>query len=147
MKAGEAVWPSNRAPSKGQVERMYRLAYIIDPEFFRREDVVDFGIDLYRLKEFGEVRMSKSLAQVRRHVPDLWSRMDAHQRAAFISSYLLGALHSVRGFLGDLEREIGDLKDVKEALALVEGGLFGMFPRALQNRLRQGLERWGNGKD
>lgn len=145
MNSIEEVWPSNRAPDKAQVERMYKLAYILEPEFFRREDVVDFGIDLHRLKEFGEVRMSKSLGQVRKLLPDLWERMDPHQRAAFIMSYLVAALRSVDSLVKDLERELGDLKDVREALALMHGGLFGKFPKDLQKRLERGLGRWGNG--
>lgn len=143
----EAVWPTNRLPTKVQIERMYKLAYTMDPSIFKREDVVDFGIDLYHLKECGEVRMSKPLGKLRKHTSDLWDRMDSHQRAAFIMSYLVDALRSVEVLVKDLEREIGDLKDVREALTWMHSGLFGKFPKGLQKKLALGLERWGNGNE
>ena len=59
------IWPKEQAPSKEEIERMYRMAYCVDPEFFRREDVADFGLDLRRLKEFGEVLMAKKLPVLR----------------------------------------------------------------------------------
>jgi len=141
----EAVWPTNRAPMKAQIERMYKLAYTMDSSLFKREDVVDFGIDLYRLKEFGEVRMSKPLGKLRKQISDLWDRMDAHQRAAFIMSYLVDTLRSMDVLVKDLEMEIGELKEVREALTWMNSGLFGKFPKGLQKKLQLGLERWGNG--
>lgn len=137
-----AVWPTNRHPDKDQIVRMYRLAYMIDPAFFTREDVVDFGLDLYRLKEFGEVRMSQPIGKLRKHVPALWDRMDPHQRGAFTLSYLLGSIEAVGALVKDLEAEMGSLSDVHENLLWMNSFLLGKFPKALQGKLRQGLERW-----
>lgn len=145
MKTAEAVWPTNRTPNKAQIERMYRLAYTLDSSFFRANDLVDFGLDLPRLKEFGKVRMSKSLGQMRRHVHSLWERMDANQRGAFILSYLWDTLGGVDALVGDLEKEVGEMKEVRDALTWLQGGIFGRFPQSLQKQLQRGLERWGNG--
>jgi hypothetical protein len=144
MNTAEGIWPTNRAPGKDQITRMYRLAYMIDPGVFTREDVVDFGLDLHRLKECGEVRMSKPLPTLRKHVPGLWSRMDQHQRGAFILSYLLGSLETVSSLVKDLQAEMGELNDVNESLVWMNSFLLGKFPKALQERLRKGRERWGS---
>lgn len=144
MKTADAVWPTNRAPDKDQIVRMYRLAYMMSTAVLRREDVVDFGLDLHRLKEFGEVRMSKPLTTLRKHVPGLWARMDKQQRAAFILSYLLESLENVGSLVKNLEVEMGEVKDVHESLVWMNTFLLGKFPKELQERLRQGRERWGS---
>lgn len=143
MSTAEAVWPTNQQPDKDQIVRMYRLAYMLNPAILSREDVVDFGIDLYRLKECGEVRMSQPLVKLRKLVPGLWKRMDPHQRAAFILSYLVGTMARLEAQVKDLEKEMGDLKEIHESLIWMNSVLLGKFPKALQGKLRQGLERWG----
>lgn len=140
--AAEAVWPNTKAPTRAQVERMYKLAYTIEPSIFRPEDIINFGIDLRRLKEFGEVRMSKNPS--RAHVDDLWGRMDQYQRAAFLMSYLGDSLRSVETLVKALEKELGELKDIRDALTWLHAGLFGRFPKSLHKRLQRGLARWGN---
>jgi len=142
MRSVEAVWPNTKTPTKAQVERMYKLAYTIEPSIFRPQDIINFGIDLRRLKEFGEVRMSKN--PVREHVAGLWDRMDHYQRAAFIMSYMADSLRSVELLVKALERELGELKDVRDSLTWLHASLFGRFPKSLHKRLQRGLARWGN---
>lgn len=142
----EAVWPTNRAPAKAEIERLYRVAYMIDPAIFSPEDAVGFGLDVRRLKEFGQVRMSKPLAQLRKRLPEFWERLDRQLRAVFLVSYLMEGVCWMSAVVSDLERELDDLKEVREALEWIKSSLFSRFPKDLEARLRDGLGKWGNGR-
>jgi len=103
------AWPGTKHPSKEEVERLYRLSYTVDHEFFRREDVVDLGLDVRQLKEFGEVRFSKSLSVLRKHVPSLWKRMNDLQKAAYIMADVMSGLKGVDLAIKELEKVVGPI--------------------------------------
>jgi|FLYK01.1.fsa_nt_gi hypothetical protein len=136
------VYPRNPSPLKPEIERMVKLAYLVDPAILRPQDIVDFGIDLHRLKEFGEVRLSKPLGHLRKLVPALWGRMNAHQRAAFLLSYVVDGLKQVEETLKDLEREIGDLSEARQGITLALSGLFGKVPRRIVRRIGEASAMW-----
>jgi hypothetical protein len=138
----ERAWPSNRRPSREQVERLYRLAYLLDPDIFKPSDAVNFGVDFRKLKEFGEVSMSKDVGVLRRHLPALWDRLSMEQRAAFHMSYMLDGLEYAASTLGSLEANIGDTKEVHEALTWALFTLYGLFPRTVMQRLQLALRKW-----
>lgn len=145
MKTANTVWPGDKAPSKEEVERMYRLAYCVDPEFFRREDVIDFGLDLYRLKEFGEVRMSKNVGVLRRHAPTLWKRLSDAQRAAYILADVVSGLRYVDGAVKELEKVMGAFPEAHESVDFIYHQLFAKLPIGLRNKLEKGFGKWKAG--
>lgn len=134
--------PSEKHLSKDDVERLYRLAYTVDHEFFRREDLIELGLDLHRLKEFGEVRMSKSLAQVRRQVPILWKRMNDLQKAAYILGDVMSGLKYVDQTIRELEKILGEMHEAHEGISFIQTGLFARIPAHLRDRLSKGFAKW-----
>jgi hypothetical protein len=141
------AWPGKRLPAKVEIERMYRIAYTVDPNFFKIHDVVDFGLDLHRLKEFGDVTMKKDLTQLRKYAKGLWGRMDDHQKAAFLMGNVIEGLRDVASVLQDLEKVIGPMPDAHEGLEMAQNGLFATIPKALRERLDKGFGKWkSNGK-
>jgi hypothetical protein len=138
----ERAWPNNQKPSREQIERLYRLAYLLDSDLLKPSDMMSFGIDVRKLKEFGEVSMSKNVGVLRRHLPALWERLSKEQRAAFLMSYMLEGLEYTTATLGTLEAQIGDTKEVHEALTWALYTLFGLFPRAVMQRLQLALRKW-----
>jgi hypothetical protein len=142
VKTANTAWPGEKTPTKEEVERMYRLAYCVDPDFFRREDVVDFGIDLYRLKEFGEVRMSKGLAILRRHAPALWKRLSDAQRAAYVLGDVISGLRYVDGAIKELEKLMGAFPEAHESIDFIYHQLFAKLPLGLRTRLEKGFGKW-----
>lgn len=105
-------------------------------------DVVNFGIDVRRLKEFGEVSMSKGVDRIRKHLPGLWERLTPLQRAAFHMSYLLENLETLSGNIEDLEKQIGNLQEVRDAITLIYVTLFASFPKDVVHMLREALGKW-----
>lgn len=145
MRGTETVWPTNRTPPREQIERLYRLAYLVEPAVFSPEDAVAFGLDVRRLKEFGQVRMTKPLVQLRRRLPDFWARLRPRVRAIFIASYMVERLPPLDAMAEELQRETGEGGEIKMALGLIRSTLFGVFPREIDRKLREGLGKWGNG--
>jgi hypothetical protein len=139
MHAGTGLWPFDRNPGREEIERLYRVAYYVDSSVFRREDLVDFGIDFHRLKECGEVRMKKPLLQLRRHVKGLWDRMGRDQRAMFLMGHFAHTLRRAQAVLGELRTLLGDVEDEKQALDLAMTRLCGRLPETLRKKLDQGL--------
>lgn len=140
------AWPSDTAPSKVEIERIYKAAYYVDPSVFRPQDLAEFGLDLHRLKEFGEVRMKKPLPELRRHLPALWGRMDQNQKALFLLGHLAEALKYVETTLQALGEELGPLKEEKAAISRVMNLVYGKIPEQLARRIKRGLGReWLNG--
>lgn len=133
------VWPTNKAPIKEEAERMYKVSYYIDPKFLKPTDVVDFGLDLPYLKEFGEVRFKRDWNKVRPHVQSLWDRMNGAQRAMFLYSYLWQGLEYMRGILKDLEPYVQNVSSENASLDQVTRILFPKFPKELQNKLQGGF--------
>ena len=139
----------NGKVTRDQAERLYRLAYLMDSSFFKPADAINFGIDVRRLKECGEVRMTKPIDRIRAHAVALWLRMTKEQKAAFFMSCLLEDLESITSVVGDLEKQIGNLRDVQEALQDVREALtwinltlFGKFPKHVMQRLETALRKW-----
>lgn len=128
--------------TRAEAERLYWLAYLVDSSFFRPIDAVNFGIDVRKLKECGEVTMTKPIAKIRGHILGLWERLTKDQRAAFIMSYLLEGLESIAVTVGDLENQIGNLQDVRDALTWINLTLFGRFPKNVMQRLEEALRKW-----
>jgi len=136
-----------KALAKTEIERMYRIAYTVDPAIYRVQDVIDFGIDLRRLKEFGEVLMKKDVSKLRKGVKHLWDRMDDHQKAAFLVGDVVTALKDLGKTVNDLERLMGPILEAHEGLELIQNGLFARIPKALRERLERGFGKWkSNGK-
>jgi len=138
----QQVWPGEKPPTKEEVERLYRLSYMVDREFFHREDVVDLGLDVHRLKEFGEVRMSKTLAALRKHAPGLWHRMNDLQKAAFIMADVMSGLKYVDQAIKELEKVVGPIPEAHEGVSFVHTGLFSRIPSHLRDRLEKGFGKW-----
>jgi hypothetical protein len=138
------VWPTNKVPSKEAIERMYKCAYYVDRNFFRPADLVDFGLDLYRLKECGEVEMKKPLDKLRAHVGSLWERMRPAQKTMYLYSYLCqttaqgkAILRDLGAVVGDVAREIGFLEGIPHSVYI-------KFPKELQDRIQAGFgKEWG----
>jgi hypothetical protein len=128
--------------TREEAERMYRLAYLVDSSIFRPIDAVNFGIDVRRLKEYGEVSMSKPVTKIRAHASALWERLSREQRAAFFMSYLLEELEQVSATVLGLEEQIGGLQDVREALTWINLTLFGKFPKHVVQKLEAALGKW-----
>lgn len=145
MKTAERTWPGEKLPSKEEVERMYRLAYCVNPDFFRKEDVVDFGLDLYRLKEFGQVRMTKTLAVLRKHAASLWRRMSDAQKAAYILADVIAGLKYVDGAVKELEKLMGAFPEAHESIDFIYNQLFAKLPLGLRDKIDLGFGKWKGG--
>lgn len=133
------IWPTNGAPVKEEVERMYKCAYYIDRNFLKSTDVVDFGIDVYRLKECGEVRMKKTLQQIRPHVQPLWERMNRAQKVMFFYSYLCQSVGYVRAILQEMEALVGDVGREKGFLDGIPDSVYLKFPKELKDKIKDGF--------
>lgn len=142
MNQTKEVWPGEKPPTKEEVERLYRLSYMVDHVFFRREDVVDLGLDLRRLKEFGEVRMSKGLSVLRKHAPGLWHRMNDLQKAAYIMADVISGLKYVDQAIKELEKVVGPIPEAHDGVSFVHTGLFARIPAHLRERLEKGFGKW-----
>lgn len=139
MDIEKQVGPGNPTPSKEEIERMYKCAYYIDRGFFRPADMADFGIDLVRLKEFGEVVMKKPLAKLRPQAMGLWERMNKAQRTMFLYSYLTQAVRYLNSMLDLLEPLLGNCMSERHALSSITTTLHRKFPDELQEKLRDGF--------
>lgn len=128
--------------SKEEIERLYRMAYCVDPGFLRPQDVVDLGIDVVLLKEFGQVRMKKTVAVLKRHVNKLWARMSTEQKAAYILSDILSGLAFLADALSALEGYMGPLPGVQEEVDMAYNALFTRIPRPLWQKLEKGFGKW-----
>jgi hypothetical protein len=139
------IWPGDRSPTKEEIERMYRLAYCVDPDFFRKEDVIDFGLDFYRLKEFGQVQMGKSLGVLRKHAPSLWKRLSDSQKAAYILGDIISGLRYVDGAIRELEKVMGGFSEAHEHVDFIYHQLFAKLPVSLRLKLEKGFGKWKRG--
>lgn len=142
MNQVKEVWPGEKPPTKEEVERLYRLSYMVDHEFLRREDVVDLGLDFRRLKEFGEVRMAKGLSVLRKHAPGLWHRMNDLQKAAYIMADVISGLKYVDQAIKELEKVVGEIPEAHDGVSFIHTGLFARIPSHLRERLEKGFGKW-----
>lgn len=146
MNQVKVMGPGDKPLTKDEVERLYRLSYTVDHEFYRREDVIELGLDYYRLKEFGEVRMSKSLSALRKQVPVLWKRMNDLQKAAYIMGDVMSGLKYLDNAIRELEKLLGEIPQAHDGISFIETGLFARIPAHLRERLSKGFAKWkGNG--
>lgn len=134
-----AVWPTNKTPDKAEIESMYKCAYYVDAGFFRAPDVVDFGLDLHRLKECGEVVMKKSIRELRKHLGELWARMTKDQKVLFLMSSAMEGMGFLELVFDDLAVFTGDVKEEKLGLDSVRNSLFAKIPKNLHLKLEKGL--------
>jgi len=128
MKTTENAWPGEKAPSKDDIERLYRLAYCVDPDYFKKEDVVNLGLDLYRLKEFGQVVMKKSLSVLRKQAPALWKRLSDTQKADYVLGDVIAGLRYVDGAIREMEKFIGEFPEGHESVDFIYHQLFARLP-------------------
>lgn len=139
MDIEDAIGPSNDSPGKEEIERMYKCAYYIDRTFFKPADVVDFGIDIVRLKEFGQVVMKKPIAKLRPQKSYLWARMNKAQRTMFLYSYFIQGLKYMNAVLDQMEAMLGTSMSERHALSSISTMLERKFPEELQDKLRDGF--------
>lgn len=139
MKTWSEIWPTNKAPVKEEILRMYKCAYYIDRSFFKPADVADLGLDFYRLKEFGEIEMKKPLEKLRPHVPALWERMSRAQKVMYLYSYLCQATGYAKAILKDLGAMVGDVKRETSLLEGIPDSLYLKFPKELQDKIKDGF--------
>lgn len=141
------MWPMDQNPAKSEIEQMLKLAYYVDPSILRPEDVVNFGVDFHRLKEFGEVRMKKDVKRLRSHLPKLWERMTDDQKAAFLINGVLERLEEISTILGHLEEMTGELQETHEGMDMALHGIWAKLPLGLRERLKRGLgKEWSKPK-
>lgn len=136
---GHKVWPANRMPAKEEIERMYRCAYYVDRSFFKPADLVDFGLDFYKLKEAGEVIMKKDLSKIRPHVNSLWGRMNLAQRTMFHYSYFVQGCNYLSAILEDMKRAVGEVKQEEKLIETLMVTLTRRFPEDLQEKVNDGF--------
>lgn len=129
------------APSKEEAERMVKIAYYIDKKFLRPMDVVDLGIDLYRLKECGEVRMSKSPVKLKPHTAAIWGRMTETMRTMFLWSYFCQGIDELRGILSQLEPAIKNTRNEGQHLEAALASLAQKLPQDLKEKFKEGFGR------
>lgn len=123
---------------------MYTIAYYLNVDFFRREDVVDLGLDYHQLKECGAVVMKKSVVELRRHVGALWKRMDESQKCAFLLSRAALHVQDVKRIMTHLEKMTNHSSaTVKEGLDMALNVALTAVPVELRDELQKGLgRRW-----
>jgi len=108
------LYPTNKFPEKSQIEAMYKVAYRMDPLFFDPMDVGRFGLNVEKLQKFGEVEMRESLDRCRKHVNDLWERMNKQQRVAFLLAYFYTGARYLTSIMKDLGKVVGKELSEKE---------------------------------
>lgn len=127
--------------TKEKIERMYKVAYYLDKKFLRPVDIVDLGIDVYKLKECGEVRMSKNLSKLKPHGQEIWSRMSQAMKAMFFWSYLSDHLEDVKDVLKDLEPLVKNVNTERNAVLTIEKSMSMKLPPELQTKIKEGFGR------
>ena len=142
MKELKAV---RKPTTKDQVLRMYKVAYYLDRSFFKPADLVDFGLDIYRLKEFGEVRMKKTWSKIRPQADQLWARMTDPMKAMFYWSYYCEGLDYLRLILGEMEPFVKNVALDRSGIEELSRSMSQKLPPALQSKIVQGFGReWGS---
>lgn len=142
MKELKAV---RRPTTKDQVLRAYKVAYYLDHSFFKPADIIDFGLDIYRLKEFGEVRMKKTWPKIRPQADRLWVRMTDSMKVMFYWSYYCEGLDYLRLILGEMEPLIKSVAVERSGVEALSSSMSLKLPPALQTKIREGFGReWGS---
>lgn len=129
--------------TKEQIERMYKVAYYLDRSFFRPADSVDFKLDVYRLKECGEVHMKQSLVKLRLHAEAIQARMSDTAKAMYLWSYLCDGFDRMRLILSDMEPFVKSVALEKSLLENISVSMSGKLPAALQTKLKDFGKEWG----
>lgn len=132
------------APTKDEAERMVKIAYYIDKRFLRPTDMVVMGIDVYRLKECGEVRMSKSPAELKKFTMGLWDRMTEPMKAMFLWSHLCQGVEELRALLRQFHPIIKNTRSEENNLDAIQATMSMKLPTELQAKIKEGFGReWG----
>lgn len=141
MKELKAV---RKPTTKDQVERMYKVAYYLDRSFFKPADLIDFGLDIYRLKEFGEVKMKKPWAKIKSLSDGIWARMTDSMKVMFFWSYYCEGLDYLRLILGEMEPLMKDVAVEQRTVEAMSRTMSLKLPPALQTKIKEGFGReWG----
>jgi hypothetical protein len=130
--------------TKDEVERMYKIGYYLDHSFFRPADAMDLGLDLYRLKEFGQVRMTKSWAKIKPHAEGIWTRMTEPMRAMFWWSYFCQGIDYLALILDEMEPILKVVSTERRQIELLQSTVCQKLPPELQKKIKEGFGReWG----
>lgn len=126
--------------AKEEAERMCKIAYYLDKKFLRPIDLVELGIDVYRLKECGEVRMSKKPSEIKPHVDRIWHRMTDPMKAMLLWSNLCREMDMAR----ELILQLGSFSKIsmQGELAHLDAVLASMsrkLPAELQEKIKDGF--------
>lgn len=141
MKELKAV---RKPTTKEEVERMYKVGYYLDRNFLKPTDVVDLGLDLYRLKEFGEVHMKKTWAKIRPLTDGIWNRMTDPMKVMFYWSYFCQWLDYGRLVLDEMEPLIRNVGFERKSIEAMSSAMYQKLPAALQTKIKEGFGReWG----
>lgn len=142
MKELKAV---RKPTTKDQVLRMYKVAYYLDRSFFKPADLVDFGLDIYRLKEFGEVKMKKTWVKIRPYADGLWNRMTDSMKVMFFWSYYCEGLDYLRLILAEMEPLVKNVGPERGGVEALSSSMSQKLPPALQTKIKEGFGReWGS---
>lgn len=140
------LWPSKELkswptpPVKEEAERLCKIAYYLDKKFLRPIDLVELGIDVYRLKECGEVRMSKKPSQIKPHLAAIWGRMTEPMKAMFYWSrfcHEMGMAMELLTLIGDISKH-----SMQNELANLDAVLLSAsrkLPLELQEKIKDGF--------
>lgn len=142
MKELKAV---RKPTTKEEVERMYKVGYYLDRSFMKPTDVVDLGLDLYRLKEFGEVRMKKTLAKIRPYADAIWARMTDPMKVMFYWSYFCQWLDYGRLIVDEMEPLVRNVGFERKSIESMSSTMYQKLLPELQKKIKEGFGReWGN---
>jgi hypothetical protein len=131
--------------TKDEVERMYKIGYYLDRSFLKPTDVVDLGLDVYRLKEFGEVRMKKTWAKIRPMADQIWGRMTDPMKVMFWWSYYCQGLDYLNLILNELDPILRNLGTERRGVELLQSTMCQKLPPELQAKIKEGFGReWGS---
>jgi hypothetical protein len=136
--------PVRKPTTKDQVERMYKVAYYLDRSFFKPADILDFGLDIYRLKEFGEVKMKRAWSKIRPQAEALWVRMTDSMKVMFYWSYYCEGLDYLRLILAEMEPLVKNVGPERSGVEALSSSMSHKLPPALQTKISEGFGReWG----
>lgn len=141
MKELKAV---RKPTTKEEVERMYKVAYYLDRNFLKPTDVVDLGLDLYRLKEFGEVHMKKTWAKIRPQADTIWARMTDPMKVMFYWSYFCQWLDYGRLILDEMEPLVRNVGFERKSIEAMSSTMYQKLLPELQKKIKEGFgKEWG----
>lgn len=127
--------------TKDEMERMYKISYYIDKGFFKPLDVVDLGLDIHRLKEFGEVRMTRPWPKLRSHAGPLWARMTDPMKVMYWWSFLCEGIDLLKSLLDTMEPFVKNVNLERKSLETVVSSMCQKLPPELHAKIKEGFGR------